>query len=131
MRLLDRRIGTLEQSCGFGIARLGLVALAGVPEQAADLAEDPRRGDAIAGRAKCLQDRLVMPMRNLAPAGRAAQVGDPFAELQAQRRLFDRRQAGKRLLVEAKGVVIGMDHASPIAGRPEVARASFPWPRSG
>ena len=80
-------------------------------------------GDAVAGLAKCLQHGLVVLMGDLAPAGRAAEVGDPLAELQAQRRLFGRGQGRKRLLVEAKRVVIGIDHARAVACRPEVARA--------
>ena len=125
MRLLDRRIGAVQKRRRFGVTRLGLVALAGVPQQPADLAKDPRRGDAVAGIAERVQHALVMLMRNLAPAGRAAQIGDPFAQLQAQRRLFGRGQGRKRLLVEAKRVVIGIDHARAVAGRPQVARALF------
>ncbi len=123
MRLLDRRIHALEKRRRLGVTRLGLVALAGVPEQPADLAQDARRGSAVAAIAKCLQHGFVVLMRNLAPACRAAQIGDALAQLQSQRRLPGRAQRRQRLLVKAKRVVIGVDHAGAIAGRSQVARA--------
>ena len=54
-------------------------------------------------------------MRDIPSTGRAAQIGDPFAELQAQRRRLCGAQSGLRLLIEAKRVVIGVDHARAVA----------------
>ena len=51
MRALDRRVGPFEQRRRLGVARLRLLAFAPVPQQAAGLAQDARRADAVAGRA--------------------------------------------------------------------------------
>ena len=67
-----------------------------------------------------------MVVRDLTAADRAAQIGDPLGNCQFERCLPDRGQRGQRPLVETKGVVIGVDHARAIAGRPQVARTLLP-----
>ena len=67
-----------------------------------------------------------MAVRDLAAAYRAAQIGNALCNCQFERRLPDRAQRSQCSLVETKGVVVGVYHASAIARRQQVLRALFP-----
>src|SRR3954462_3771761 len=125
MCLLYRRIRPVEQRSGLSVARFRIVAPAGVPEQPADLAEDPGRSDAVARFAIPLENLVVVLMSDLAATGRAIEIGDPLAQFQPERRSIDVGQSRQRLLVEAKRVIIGVNQSCPVAGLPKVARSLF------
>ena len=70
------------------------------------------------------QHHVVVLLRGLASADRAAQIGDALAEHELLGLLLvGRPQRGERLLVVADGVVIGVGRAGAIAGRTQEARA--------
>ena len=124
MRALDRRVGAFEQDERLGVARLGLIAPAGVPQESAELAHDTGRGGMIACAPIGAQHHVVVLLRGLASADRTAQIGDALAEHQLLGPLLvGRPQRGERLLVVADGVVIGVGRAGPIAGNAQEARA--------
>jgi hypothetical protein len=72
MRALKRRVGAFKQDERLGVARLGLIAPAGVPQESADLARDAGRGDMITRTLIGAQHYVVMFVRGLASTDRTA-----------------------------------------------------------
>jgi len=80
-------------------------------------------GGVIAGAAIGVERPLVIFLRGLAPADRAAQIGDALAQHEPLGpRVVGGPERGERLLVMADGVLIGVGRAGPIAGNAEEAR---------
>ena len=124
MRALDRRVGAFEQAERLGVARLGLIAPAGVPQESAELAHDTGRGGMIA----CSPDRRAAPRCNVPARSRVGRSGG--TNRRCARRAPAARaparwppQGGERLLIVADGVVIGVGRTGPIAGDAQEARA--------
>src|SRR6516164_8485344 len=104
MRALDRRVGAFKQDERLGVARLGLIASAGVPQESAELAYDAGRRGMIVRAPVGAKHHVVMFLRGLASADRTAQIGDALAQHKLLGPLVAARpQGGERLLVVADG----------------------------
>src|SRR5919112_4379494 len=116
MGALDRCVRAFEQAERLSVERLGLIASTAVPQESADLALDAGRRGMIARVLIGAQHRAVMFLRGLASADWTAQIGDALADHELLVLLLvGRPQGGKRLLVVADGIDIGISRSGPIA----------------
>ena len=124
VRALYRRVGIFKQDERLRVARLGLIAPAGVPQESANLAHYTGRAGMIAHSLIGTQHHIVIFLRGLALADRTAQIGDLLAEQKLfGPLLIGRPQGGECVLVVADGVVIGVGRTGPIAGNTQEACA--------